>query len=142
MYTVHTYAQSDLDKSTVLRVYIVMDDDCAQAAGNDKFSRLISMLMPLIDSWLPVMMHRVSDGVARSTRPWKSFDVDAFFLLLLSMWLVLLFGTPIDVSRIHSDVPCVMFRLLWQVYLFSVFTLIYADSSGSQRAGKPVYICS
>lgn len=41
------------------------------------------MHMPLIDSWLPVMMHRVSDGVARSARPWKSFDVDAFFVVVV-----------------------------------------------------------
>lgn len=65
-----------------------MDGDRAQTAGNDKFSYLISMHMPLIDSWLPVMMHRVSDGVARSTRPWKSFDVDAFFVVVVVVGVV------------------------------------------------------
>lgn len=141
IYTVHAYAQSDIDKSTVLRVYIVMDDDCAQAAGNDKFSRLISMHMPLIDSWLPVMMHRVSDGVARSTRPWKSFDVDAFFLLLLSsMWLVLLFGTPIDVFRIHSDVPCVMFLGCCGKFTFFQFSLWFRQTAVEVRELGNLYL--
>lgn len=61
-------------KSTVLCIYIDMDV-LTQTTGKVKFSSFIPMHMTLIDSPLWVMMCSVSQCVAHSSRPRRSFDV-------------------------------------------------------------------
>lgn len=78
--------------------------------GSDKFSHFIPLHIALIDSSLLVMMCSVSDRVAHSSRPWKSFDVcfvwNAYMLLY-----------------IRRDISCIMFRLFVFSFSFSLFHL-------------------
>lgn len=83
-------------KTTVLCLYIAMVV-FTWTTGNDKFSCFIPMHMTLIDSMLWVMMCSVSQSVAHSSRPWRSFDV----CFVLNVYTLL---------YIRCDISCSMFR--------------------------------